>query len=38
MSCYPEPDIYGQNKIKVELNFSNYAIKFDLKVATDTDT
>ena len=38
MSCYPEPDIYGQNKIKVELDLSNYAIKFDLKVATDTGT
>ena len=38
MSCYPEPDIYGQHKIKVELYLFNYAIQFDLKVATDTDT
>ena len=30
MSYYPEPDSHTRNKIKVELKFSNYAIKADL--------
>ena len=29
MSYYPEPDCHNRNKIKVELYFSNYAIKSD---------
>ena len=35
MNYYPDPDSYGRKKIIVELNLSNYAIKSDLKGATD---
>ena len=31
MSYYPEPDCHNRNKIKVELYFSNYATKSNLK-------
>ena len=31
MSYFPEPYTCSQNKIKVELNLSNYATKSDLK-------
>ena len=31
MSYYSEPDIYGRNKIKVELDLSNYATKSDFE-------
>ena len=30
MSYFPEPYTYSKNKIKVELDLSNYAIKSDL--------
>ena len=31
MSYYPKPDSHGRNKIKVELDFPNYATKSDVK-------
>ena len=31
MSYFPEPYTYGKSKIKVELDFSNYATISDLK-------
>ena len=31
MSSFPEPYTHSKNKIKVELDLSNYATKFDLK-------
>ena len=34
---FPEPKLLGE-KVKVELDFSNYATKTDLKNATGTDT
>ena len=37
MSFYPEPDSYSRNKIKVELDLSNYAIKCDGGEATGVD-
>ena len=33
MSCFVEPFIHTTNKIKVELNLGNYAIKSDLQEA-----
>ena len=38
MSCFPELYTRSKNKIKVELDLSNYAAKSDLKSATGTDT
>ena len=38
MSYFPELCIYNKNKIKFELNLSNYATKCDLKRATVVDT
>ena len=38
MNYFPVPDSYRKSKIKVELDLSNYATKFDLKVATRIDT
>ena len=38
MSCFPEPDTRRRNKIKVELNLSNYAIKSSLKNTIGVDT
>ena len=38
MSYFPEPFSRNKNKIKVELDFSNYATKSDLKGATDINT
>ena len=38
MSCYPEPDRHIRNKIKVELDLSNYAAKKELDHATGLDT
>ena len=32
MSYIPEPSMHSKNKIKVELDFSDHATKFDLKV------
>ena len=37
MSYFP-PYSYSKNKIEVELDFSNYATKSDLKNATGADT
>ena len=37
MGYYLEPDYYIRNKIKVELDFSNYATK-ELEHATGVDT
>ena len=37
MSHYPEPDIHDRNKIKVELDLSNYATKADFKGATGVE-
>ena len=37
MSFFPEP-YTNKNKIRVELNLSNYATKSDLKHATGADT
>ena len=37
-SYYPEPDNHVRNKIKVELNLSNYATKTNVKGATGADT
>ena len=31
MSYYREPDSHTRNRIKLQLNFSNYAIKSDMK-------
>ena len=36
--CFPEPCTCSKNNIKVELDLSNYAIKFDLKNAAGVDT
>ena len=38
MSFFPEPYTHSKNKIKVELDLSNYATKSDLKNATCVDT
>ena len=38
MSYYPEPDSYIRDKVKVMLDFSNYAIKKELQHATGIDT
>ena len=38
MSCFPEPDTRRKNKIKVELNLSNYATKSSLKNTIGVDT
>ena len=38
MSYYPEPDSHIRNKIKIELDLSNYATKKELEHATGTDT
>ena len=38
MSCFPEPDTRRKNKIKVELNLSNYATKSSLKNKIGVDT
>ena len=38
MSYYPEPDSHIKNKIKVELDLSNYAMKKELDHATGFDT
>ena len=32
MGYFPQPNSYGQKKIKVELDLSNYATKFYLKM------
>ena len=37
MSYFPEPHTCNK-KIKVELDFPNYATKYDLKIATSVDT
>ena len=37
MSYYPEPS-YSRNKIKLELDFSNYATKSFVKHATNVET
>ena len=37
MSYFPEPYCHSKDKIKVELDFSNYATKSDLKSATGID-
>ena len=34
MSCFPESHTHSKNQIKVELDLSNYAIKFDLRNET----
>ena len=38
LSHYLEPNSYGRNKIKVELDFSDYATKSEVKKATSFDT
>ena len=38
MSYYPEPDSHIRNKIKIELDLSNYATKKELEHATGIDT
>ena len=38
VSYSPELGSYGRNVIKVELDFSNHATKFDLKLETGTYT
>ena len=38
MSYYAEPDIYIRNKIKLELDLSNYATKKELEHETGVDT
>ena len=38
MSYYPEPDSYIRNKVKVELDLSNYATKKELDYGNDVDT
>ena len=38
MSCHPEPDRHIRNKIKVELDLSNYVAKKELDHATGVDT
>ena len=38
MSYYPEPGIHNRNKIKDELDLSNYATKSYVKNATRIDT
>ena len=38
MSCFPEPYTCTKNKIKVKLDISNYATKFDLKGTTEINT
>ena len=38
MSCFPEWHIHTKNKIEVNLDLANYAIKSDLKNATGFDT
>ena len=37
MSYYPEPGTDIRNETKVELNLSNYAVKFDIEKATGVD-
>ena len=37
MSYFPEPHTRSKNKIKVELDWYNYAAKSDLKNATAID-
>ena len=37
MSYFLESYTHSKNKIKIELDLSNYATKFDLKTATDVD-
>ena len=38
MSYFPEPYTCSKNKLKIELDLSNYATKLDLKNATSIDT
>ena len=38
MNYYPEPDSHIRNKIKIELDLSNYATKKELEHATGIDT
>ena len=38
MSYFPEPHTHSKNKIEVELDLSNYAIKSELKNTTGADT
>ena len=38
MSYYPEADIHIRNKVKVVLDFSNYATKKELEHAASIDT
>ena len=38
MSYYPEPVGHIRNKIKVELDLSNYATRKELEHAKDVDT
>ena len=38
MTYYPEPDSYIRNKIKVELDLSNYPSKKELDHVTGVDT
>ena len=37
MNSYLDPDICGGNKIKIESDLPNYAVKSDLKKATGVD-
>ena len=37
MSYYPESDSHNRNKVKVVLDFSNYATKKELDHATSVD-
>ena len=38
MSYYLEPNSYGRNKMKVELHFSDYAEKSEVKQSTGFNT
>ena len=38
MSYFPEPYNHSKNKIKVDLNLSNYVTKSDIKKTTGVDT
>ena len=38
MIYYPEADSHSRNKIKVEIDLSNYATKSDLKKVAGVDT
>ena len=38
MSYHPEPDSYNRNKVKVELDLSNYATKKKIDYDNGVDT